>query len=341
MKKIERLLNLVSFFYSQKKPVNLDEINQRLLGYQNKSPDALRQMFHRDKKELEKFGITIEYKGNLPEEERGFIIPYEKRYLPQISFTTNEIASLKTLHSFLEKQEGYPFQDELKNALLKISLNIPALLHENIKDIRKEMPIYFDLTTRFSELVKTYITLLEEAIENKREIKMDYYYVRKGECAERKVFPYHIFFMEGSWYLIGFCLLHKQVRTYKVERMRNVKVRKSKKDIPDYEIPEDFNPEKYYSLKPWEFEKDKSIDVKIKLSPKVSPWAKRLFRKVKKERKFKNGYLELTVVITSIEAFLMWALTMGRDVRILAPKHIRENLVDILKEIENKYKKNA
>jgi predicted DNA-binding transcriptional regulator YafY len=94
-------------------------------------------------------------------------------------------------------------------------------------------------------------------------------------------------------------------------------------------------------LKPWEFEKDKSIEVKIKLSPKVSPWAKRLFRKVKKEKKYKNGYLEMTIIITSIEAFLMWVLTMGRDVKILAPKYLKENLLDVLEEIESKCKKNA
>ncbi len=336
MRKIERQLNLLSFLYSLKRPVSLEEIGDKVLGYQGKTFEALHQMFHRDKKELIELGIQIDYIGNVPESERGYLIPLEKRYLPDISFSPEEIIALQSLFYFLAKQRGYPFQENLESALLKISSTFPES-EINEEKARESFPRYFDFSSRYHERVAQYVEILDEAIRNRKRITFSYYYIQTGETSQRKVDPYHIFYERWSWYLVGFCHLHQHIRTYKVERMRNLKIITRKSVEPDFEIPQDFRPEKYHDIQPWEYEQDEEEQVKVWLSPKVSFWVKRIFKNSLELKDFPDGSSTVKVRVFNLSNFIDFALTLGNDIEILEPTHLRKEMKKILKSIESLY----
>ncbi len=65
--------------------------------------------------------------------------------------------------------------------------------------------------------------LIEGAIGNEQVVLFDYV-DREGEFTSREVEPMRVYFSGREHYMEGYCLLREDTRTFRVSRMRNVKV---------------------------------------------------------------------------------------------------------------------
>jgi proteasome accessory factor C len=64
---------------------------------------------------------------------------------------------------------------------------------------------------------------LNQAIQSRRVVTLEYFTASRQELAERPVEPYLLFRNPDGWYLEAYCLLARGQRTFKVERIRSAR----------------------------------------------------------------------------------------------------------------------
>ena len=95
MEPLERLLNLVGLLLETRMPLTFEQIRATLEPYGQENVDSAKRMFERDKDILRDYGVPLELVDtDAWGTEQGYVIPKEKYYLPEISFTPEELGAL-------------------------------------------------------------------------------------------------------------------------------------------------------------------------------------------------------------------------------------------------------
>ncbi|MDA8213434.1 MAG: YafY family protein [Clostridia bacterium] len=92
---------------------------------------------------------------------------------------------------------------------------------------------------RWSDIIAT----LREAAPRQRSVVIKY--DKSGRETARQVDPYAVIGDWGFWYLVGYCHLRGEVRTFRVDRIKEVSYTEQ-----HYQMPQDFNLHEYWE-KPW------------------------------------------------------------------------------------------
>jgi proteasome accessory factor B len=103
MEPLERLLNLVGLLLETTKPLTYEQIRAAMPeAYGQSDRESAKRMFERDKESLRHYDIPLEMEDvDVWGGEQGYRIPKDKYYLPEISFTPEELAAL-----FVAAQSG-------------------------------------------------------------------------------------------------------------------------------------------------------------------------------------------------------------------------------------------
>ncbi len=325
LRKTERLLNLIAFFLNAREPKSLEEIS-KIEGYRGKSPEALRQSFYRDRKELAQMGVLISYD---PIEE-GYYLPSEKKYLPRINFTLEDITALRLLKQLVEESAYFPWRDELRIGLQKILLEAEPEEEPNFS-----LPLAINLKTynQQDEVSKE----IEQAIMLRKEISFFYRAPREKKAKEWVVQPYLLFQKEKAWYLVAYSPEHSDYRTFRLSRIQGeVKILNEDEEEPDFQRDPNFKPEKFFFMFPWEYGSAKPIEVKVRFSPKAAFLVEKSFsRKLAQEA---DGSEVLLFEVKDEEAFVQWLLSFAEDAEVLSPVSTRKKIYSALNRIEGVYK---
>src|SRR5215211_6218146 len=95
MHPLERLINLVAMLLEARRPLPFEQIRVALPAYAQDDISTAKRMFERDKDILRDNGIPIEMESlDALEVEEGYVIPKDRYYVPEMSFTPQEISAL-------------------------------------------------------------------------------------------------------------------------------------------------------------------------------------------------------------------------------------------------------
>ena len=96
MQPLERLVNLVALLLESRTPLTFEQIRGKLAdAYEHPDVNSAKRMFERDKDVLRDIGVPIEVVAvDVWDAEHGYAISKDRYYLPEISFTPEEISAL-------------------------------------------------------------------------------------------------------------------------------------------------------------------------------------------------------------------------------------------------------
>jgi predicted DNA-binding transcriptional regulator YafY len=77
------------------------------------------------------------------------------------------------------------------------------------------------------------------AIRERRRLVFDYQ-TRAGAASQRAIEPYGVIHMDGRWYVAGYCLLRKALRTFRLDRVAEPELGEER-----FEPPTDFDIKKH------------------------------------------------------------------------------------------------
>lgn len=156
---------------------------------------------------------------------------------------------------------------------------------------------------------------IKQAILSERAIKFTYVN-SSGEESTRHVFPLKLIFKSQSWYLQGFCAKKQEYRTFKLKRILRVL------ETSDAFSRSKYTPPPIESVDP---SSNNSVLLEMEFPSHV---AYRLYDEFDAAviETGDDGFLRVNVRLPENDWLYGFLLSFGKDVCVIAPKHVREKL---------------
>ena len=184
--------------------------------------------------------------------------------------------------------------------------------------------ILIDLSSWHKDSLAPKITLILEAIDEKRRISFSYC-APSGDTI-RQIEPYYLIFKWSSWYTWGWCLERKDFRLFKLNRMDNLQKENEKFEQRAVSMPDLSN--------------EKIFPGDIKAKALFQPQAKwRLVEEFSRDcfETMEDGRLLFCMEYANEENMIRWLLTFGECVEVLEPLSVREKFQEIVLKMEKIY----
>ena len=153
---------------------------------------------------------------------------------------------------------------------------------------------------------------LRKAVERRRKVLIQYYTLGRNETAKRIVHPYFLMKSLDYWYLTGYCELRKDLRTFKFERILNVKM-----------LPNTFPPPQDSVIEAYKKEFLSALGrrhVEIFFDSEVAPWIQERYGS--SVRQGPDGGVILTLSSDSLEFPSRLVLAHAPHARPLSPPEL-------------------
>ena len=183
-----------------------------------------------------------------------------------------------------------------------------------------------DLSSWYKGTLAPKIEMIQDAIENRRLLSFRYY-APSGEST-RTVEPYYVVFKWTSWYVWAWCMMRRDFRLFKLNRMDQLAV--SEHTFVCREVPmPDLSNEKIFPG---------GIRVKALFDPDVK-W--RLVEEFGPHcfTETDDGRLLFHADYTDMENLIEWILTFGEKAEVLEPAQVRERIRHIAEAVGRIYQK--
>ena len=301
MKKIERLLNLISALLSTERPLSRHEIRERIPGAYSESDESFRRTFERDKDELRALGLPISLEkilGTDPPLE-GYRIHKSDYEADHPSLEGDEIAALH-LASNLIRLQG----DDIDSTFYKMG----GVLKEKPSAL-SEIP-----TERLMELCM-------QALHEHQSIFFKY----KNE--RREVNPYRLVFSGGRWYLIAHDNNREGIRHFRLDRIEGEIELTTQKFEPSDEFSE------ISEEPPWRFGEEENL-VELKINKSHVSWALEIIGQKSAYEELSDGSIILYEVVRDWQIFRSFVFSFLDAAELLNPPECREALIEWLELIK-------
>ena len=248
--------------------------------------------------------------------------------LPPIMFNEGEAAALLTAGKFIGKMTDQDTQAYYSNAMMKIK----AILRSSEKQSLEVLDDSIAISEFSSWENKAYLQDLFKSIAAKNILKIEYEKA-DGTKSNRNVEPIGCYHQLDNWYLVAFCRLQKAHRTFKVNRIVNLKI-----------LDQHFDTE-HISLQKY-IEKQKEIGEEIQQFHAIEIAFNKSFVKFAESRKYYFGFVEQTVendvvhmkfLNASIEIIARWLLQFGDQATVLAPIELIDRLKTLATQLNKHY----
>lgn len=227
--------------------------------------------------------------------------------------------------SVFAREAGYPFTDALARAVDKLKRYTND---EQLEWINRHSSGLAVIQTPTDARELEWLQRLEEAAARGESLSMDYAKGPELTPGNRVLDPYGIVHWKGIWYVVGFCRLRQDIRSFRVDRIVRLEAADTRFERPAAFSARDFL---LRSLLPDSLDAEKLVDVRLKghehaLNELCKHW---LFghalieRRLPGETLFKLGEQSLR---TYVPYFL---LPYGKALKILEPRMLINRMAEV------------
>jgi predicted DNA-binding transcriptional regulator YafY len=241
--------------------------------------------------------------------------------LPPLLLTNEEAFALSLgLHS-LQQVGLSTFAPATEGALAKLERVLPDSLRDSIravKDVVAIEPGPWVVSTSVE-----FLTRAASAIRSGRRVRFGYQ-SHAGAVSRRQIEPYAVMHTDGRWYLIGYCLSRRAMRTFRLDRVSDLEV-----GTGGFKRPTGFDAISYMrEHMPFvqsEYQIDVWIDMPIEEAQQsIVPW------RVSMEEQ--DGGTRLRCGRDRLETFAAMLLATGRRVVVHSPAEMRKTFRELARQ---------
>jgi proteasome accessory factor B len=324
-------------------PVTYRDIREQFPAYQTLNVEAGLRAFERDKADLLDLGVPIRYVTPDEDdslEDGGYVIDLKRFKMPEVRLTTDEISALVLAASVAHAMPGGAYPKIVDLALKKLAFDLPEL-----PDTPTEFPrpahnaptvlVHFpEKAIARPELGEIYATL-EAATRLHKRVTLTYQTATTGMTSRRDLDPYAMVYREGAWLVVGWCHLRQEVRSFRVDRIRDA-VMAPKPKSPDFERPADFDVKAFATRSPWTFASEPSEEVQLVLSAEAAEVANEDFGPTAVKRVAGDRTL-ITFDCANPEFATTRVLAAKGAIQVARGDKLRARIADELTAIEVRY----
>jgi predicted DNA-binding transcriptional regulator YafY len=155
--------------------------------------------------------------------------------LPPLIFTAEEATVLYMGANLIRDVWGKTYQDAVTAATSKLDNVLPDALRQDVDRAQRSL-VVAGWTSRDYQPWEPTIHALRRCIVEGCCARLLYRGYSRRDVTERVVEPYALTLQWGTWYLVGYCRLREDLRTFRVDRIQDVTPLKDR-----FSMPRDFS----------------------------------------------------------------------------------------------------
>ena len=248
--------------------------------------------------------------------------------MPPLVFTLEEAVAVVLGTGLVQELWGDLYRESARGALAKLENLLPEEQAREVAWARSSLTATgmhrADLKLQTPALEK-----LRRATREHRSVTMLYQTSQVPHPTERGLDPYALVHRWGWWYVIGFCHVHKEVRTFRVDRIAEVTLLES-----SFTKSAEFELQEYLKH---EMQAQPQIIARLKFdaaSANIVAGNHSYWQTVEPQA---DGSVEVTFPTPTLEWAASTALAYGPAVEVLEPPELRTMVIDWLNVTAQKY----
>lgn len=237
-------------------------------------------------------------------------------------FTPAELSGLYLACEAVRRLSGPPASSALTSAM------------DRIAGALKEGAVPRDLITKSVEFHqpapgREFVAVLSEACEQRRVLEMEYYTYGRDDITRRRVHPLSLEFGMGNWYLRAWDGRSREIRVFRVDRIKGMEVTSETFEPPPEEEMEGLSPG------PQGIVGGGEIEVRLRFSPALARWAgeQPIFSQAETVR----GRLVCTLRTDNLSWLERELMKYGTGVEIISPPELKDRLRARVKKLLDMY----
>lgn len=310
MNRIERLTAILTHL-QVKRTTRAQEIADRF-GI------SLRTVY-RDIRALEESGVPI-----LGEAGIGYSL-VEGYRLPPVMFSQEEAMAMLLAEKLVPKMADKITGQHLQTAITKIRSVLKSTEKQTLSEIDPQIAVLKNLNVLMEEGRDDLLQKILSSLSRQTLLEVVYTTFEKEETTNRVLEPVGVYYSHDMWYLIAWCRLRKDYRTFRLDRFQQVRVLEEQFAAVHPSLQDYLN---------MVAERENLCRVVL-----MVPHESAKYMRVQKynlgfvaERILDQG-IEMTFMTSSLEGFARWTMMMADKIHILEPISLREMLLELLREM--------
>jgi predicted DNA-binding transcriptional regulator YafY len=319
---------------SRKKTLRVDHVKNMLLGKKTVTAQELatslntsRRTIYRYMEELKKEGFGVEA---CPGSAGGFRLQQEKT-APHSMFTGREALALMLAAITVAEHNLLPNAEILDSAIEKIR---ESLTPDQWAQIQETMPNISIILRKLycQDKTEEWLAIATEAVASRKSVLADYYSFSTDQENTRRIDPYHLLFQGGAWYVVGYCHLRQAMRTFRVDRIRQMSLSED-----SFIRSKSFNLNDYLGAS-WGIMRGERTRVQILFYPPASRLvAESRWHSSQQATWLEDQRLLFETEVDGLDEVKGWVLTFGESAEVLSPDSLRQSIAESVARAAARY----
>jgi predicted DNA-binding transcriptional regulator YafY len=285
--------------------------------------DVSERTIHRYILMLEEMGIPI-YSERGP--YGGFSIMRGYK-LPPLIFTAEEATVLYMGANLVEEVWGQIYRDAVTSVVAKLDNVLPDDLRQQVSHAQDSM-VFSGLRAKDYRPWEPIIHSLRQNITAKRTVRLTYHGFNLQESC-REVDPYALTFRGGLWYLVGYCHLRDDMRTFRVDRIQDVEATHA-----TFTIPRDFSARDYLD-RTMRF--DDTYTIRVHMDREIAPYVRENHGHWTELTDLEDGSVIVQFGTSGLDWVTGWVLSYGFHAVVLEPSELVDRVRETTKAMAARY----
>jgi len=249
--------------------------------------------------------------------------------MPPLVFTLEEAVAVALGTGLVQELWGDLYREAAHGALAKLENLLPEEQTREVAWARSSLAVT-GLHRANLKMQTPALEKLRRAIRELRSVNMLYQTSQVPHPAERGLDPYALVHRWGWWYVIGFCHVRKEIRTFRVDRITEVTLLETR-----FLKSQEFELQEYLQT---EMNTQPQITARLKfdaVSANIVAGNQSYWQSIEPQA---DGTVEVTLLSPTIEWAASTVLMYGPAVEVLEPPALRAMVSEWLEVTIQKYK---
>ncbi len=249
--------------------------------------------------------------------------------------TLSELCALYFSRTLLQSLSGTPFRDDVESAFEKLASALTPHMRQFLDQLPRVIASKPDAIRRSdgadAALQSRIVARALDATLHQRQATMTYHSASSGRTKPYLVHPYRLAYAQGGLYLLAYVPEYGEVRTFAIERVRDMSLLDDRftpiEALPDEAFPHSLG---VHSGPP--------ARVAIEFQPAVTDYIRgRTWHPSQQLREIDGGGLAMTLDVCIDRALQSFILSFGPFARVTAPDDLIQQIAAQLEQAEAQY----
>jgi predicted DNA-binding transcriptional regulator YafY len=256
---------------------------------------------------------------------QGYFI-VEGYHLPPVVFDKKEAAAILLGAKFMEKQADSATSDSFQQALTKVKAVLRYADKEFVDQLESRISIVSLHRAHKNEFPDSHLGEIQHALATSRTLQFDYYSSYNDSHTKREVEPLGLVFYSDRWHLIAYCLLRKDLRDFRADRITKIEITSNSFDPANHPDYRNFINRTMLGTD--------ALEVIIQVDKKAARFIEnQRYQYGFAEQKDLGDQLEMRFFTPSYYYLGRWLLSLTKSATVISPQEMKDVMAQLIKEL--------